>query len=201
MTVAIPEGQDPLTPFAGFNFHVDIDLGLFDDVDDSSFVDDSGKEITASNKVITGGFSEVTGLEATMEPKTIRSGGANYMVHQRAGTVTFSTVILKRGLVQSRHLWAWWSLFAGANDVPNGGWASTSRADVSIYLIGPSGPSKDGDETEGEQDASRKATVGWKLKRAMPVKFRVGDLNASGGEIAIEELHLAHEGLHLETAL
>ncbi|VAV97474.1 FIG00487752: hypothetical protein [hydrothermal vent metagenome] len=195
---AIPEGQDLLTPLAGFNFHVDIDLGLFKDVKDTTFADASGAEIKASSKVITGGFSEVSGLEATMEPKTIRAGGANYMVHQRAGTISFSTVILKRGLVQSRHLWAWWSLFAGANDVPNGAWAATSRADVSIYLIGPSAPSKEGEGKEGDKDASRKANVGWKLRRAMPVKFRIGDLNASSGEVAIEELHLAHEGLHME---
>ena len=32
----------------------------------------------------------------------------------------------------------------------------------------------------------------------MPVKFRAGDLNAKGNDIAIEELHLVHEGLKLE---
>jgi hypothetical protein len=31
----------------------------------------------------------------------------------------------------------------------------------------------------------------------MPVKFRAGDLNARGTDVAIEELHLAHEGLHM----
>ena len=31
----------------------------------------------------------------------------------------------------------------------------------------------------------------------MPVKFRIGDLSARGNEIAIEELHLVHEGLHM----
>ena len=31
----------------------------------------------------------------------------------------------------------------------------------------------------------------------MPVKFRVGDLSGRGSEIAIEELHLVHEGLHM----
>jgi phage tail-like protein len=39
--------------------------------------------------------------------------------------------------------------------------------------------------------------LGWKLRNAMPVKFRVGDLNAKGSEVAIEELHLVHEGLDM----
>ena len=40
--------------------------------------------------------------------------------------------------------------------------------------------------------------MGWKLRNAMPVKFKVGDLNAKGSEVAIEELHLVHEGLDME---
>jgi phage tail-like protein len=37
----------------------------------------------------------------------------------------------------------------------------------------------------------------WHLDRALPVKFKSSDLNARGAEIAIEELHLVHEGLKL----
>ena len=43
----------------------------------------------------------------------------------------------------------------------------------------------------------RKPVMGWRLQSAMPVKFRAGDLNARGTEAAIEELHLVHEGLHM----
>ena len=46
-------------------------------------------------------FSEVTGLEATMEPKTIKEGGRNYGAGQRAGQVSFSTVVLKRGITEA----------------------------------------------------------------------------------------------------
>lgn len=38
----------------------------------------------------------------------------------------------------------------------------------------------------------------WRLRNAMPVKFRAGDLNAKGTDVAMEELHLVHEGLLLE---
>src|SRR5262249_22667382 len=44
----------------------------------------------------------------------------------------------------------------------------------------------------------RQVALGWRLENAMPIKFRVGDLNARGStDVAIEELHLAHEGLHM----
>ena len=38
----------------------------------------------------------------------------------------------------------------------------------------------------------------WRLRNAMPIKFRAGDLNAKGTDVAMEELHLVHEGLRLE---
>ena len=135
-----------------------------------------------------------------MEPRAIRAGGENYRVYQRPGPVSFSTVTLKRGIVTSRHLWAWWSIFSGSDGL-NGAWGSEGRADVNIFLIRPR-PVSPKPAAEGEEQAStppsREAVVGWRLTYAMPVKFRIGDLNAASDEIAVEELHLAHEGLHAE---
>ena len=37
--------------------------------------------------------------------------------------------------------------------------------------------------------------MAWRLKQALPTKFKTADLNSQASEIAIEELHLAHEGL------
>ena len=50
-------------------------------------------------------FAECTGLEATMEPKTIKEGGRNYGAAQRTGAVTFATVVLKRGVSEDRGMW------------------------------------------------------------------------------------------------
>lgn len=176
MAISVPDGEDGFQPLPGFAFHV-------------SFAAHSGNPassdpFTGMGKVapqVAGGFQEVSGLEATMEPKVIKEGGRNYGAVQRPGTVTFATVILKRGIIESpRHLWAWWGFFAGADGATNGGWAPTGRCDVSIALI-----------------RNRKPVLGWRLDNAMPVKYRVGDLNARGTEVLIEELHLAHEGLHM----
>ena len=49
-------------------------------------------------QVCQGAFAECSGLEATMEPKVIKEGGRNYGVAQRAGGITFATVVLKRGI-------------------------------------------------------------------------------------------------------
>jgi phage tail-like protein len=39
----------------------------------------------------------------------------------------------------------------------------------------------------------------WRLERAMPVKFKAADFNARSTEVGIEEIHLAHEGLYMDT--
>lgn len=121
-----------------------------------------------------GAFSEVSGLEATLEPVSISEGGLNWGQHQRVGRVTFSTVILKRGMTATRHLWAW---FAHVNR--NGMYKH--RLNVVITLM--------------DYSATPKDLLSWTLSRALPVKMKLADLNASGQELAIEELHLVHEGI------
>jgi phage tail-like protein len=121
----------------------------------------------------SGAFSECAGLEATMEPKVIKEGGRNYGPAQRAGPVSFATVILKRGMTTTRHLWKWFEFV-------NGG-AYAHRLNVIVTMF----------------DYAGNEVVRWKLENAMPIKFKAADLNAKGTEIGVEELHLAHEGLSL----
>lgn len=128
----------------------------------------------AERPLAGGAFAECTGLEATHEPKVIREGGLNYGAHQRAGTTTFATVILRRGITTNDHLWRWFQQTTRA-----GGYAY--RMDVEIEHL--------------DLDGTR--VRAWQLSRALPVKFKSGDLNARSGEVAVEELHLAHEGLSL----
>ena len=124
--------------------------------------------------VCSGAFSECTGLEASMEPKVIKAGGANYGATQRAGQVSFATVVLKRGMTRTRDLTRWFTLVAGGGY----GWRMTAQIEV--------------------QDAAGNPAITWQLDRCMPVKFKAADLNAKGGEVGVEELHLVHEGLRLQ---
>lgn len=158
----LPENR--LAPLHVFRFQVD-------------FMRDAlqGKASNAATPLCSGAFAECSGLEATMEPKVIKSGGANYGAAQRVGPVTFATVILRRGMTTTRDLWKWFELVAGG--------AYAFRLSATIAM----------------QNAAGEDKVVWKLDRALPVKFKAADLNAKGTEVGIEELHLAHEGLRLVT--
>lgn len=119
-------------------------------------------------------FSEISGLEATMEPKVIKQGGQNFGEVQRVGPVSFSTVILKRGVTSARYLWQWFELI--------GGGMYSKRFTVQVRML----------------DANRKAKHLIVLERALPVKFKAADFNAQATAVAIEELHLAHEGMSVK---
>ena len=138
-----------------------------------------GAEPGDAVRLCSGSFSECTGLEASMEPKAITEGGRNYGVAQRAGRVTFGTVVLKRGLTSNEDLWRWFEL------VGQGGYAYRLSADITV--LGPA--------TSG--DGAPAARWRWRLTHCLPVKFKAPDLDATNDRVAIEELHLAHEGLEL----
>lgn len=146
-------------PLHVFNFHVSFG--------DASFAGSDGAELP----LVEGAFAEISGLEATLEPKSIREGGLNGLMHQRAGPVTHATVILKRGVTRSRDLARWFDVIASGH--------YAGRLDVEIEM----------------RDAAGDALMRFRLLRALPVKFKAADLNARATEVGIEELHLVHEGL------
>ena len=155
--------ENRLAPLHVFRFHVTFKRDAL-----------KGEPSNAVVPLCSGAFAECTGLEATMEPKVIKAGGANYGPAQRAGQVSFATVVLKRGMTTTRDLWKWFQLVAGGS--------YSYRLDARITLQSPSG----------------QPVLTWVLERALPTKFKAADLNAKGTDIGIEELHLAHEGLRLE---
>jgi phage tail-like protein len=116
-------------------------------------------------------FAECTGLEATMEPKTIKEGGRNYGAAQRPGGISFATVVLKRGVSRNRSLWTIFNTTASGKYAP--------RLMVTITLL----------------DGMMQPLMSWQLTHAMPVKFKFADLNARATEVGIEELHFVHEGI------
>jgi phage tail-like protein len=166
MVQTIPDAQYSGMPIGAFNFHVAIEV--------EKLAGAKGPQICQ------GAFSEVSGLEASMEAKVIKAGGHNYGAFQRAGAVTFTTVVLKRGMSPTRDLWLWWSAFADIGAPPAK--RKPLRRDVFITQL----------------DSERKPAIVWKLENAMPVKFKIGDMSAKSGEVAIEELHIVHEGLRFE---
>ncbi|MCP3963675.1 MAG: phage tail protein [bacterium] len=156
----VQANDNQLHPLHVFRFQVDFEEDLL------------GAEAGGqSQPLCSGAFAECSGLEATMEPKVIQEGGRNYGAAQRMGSVSFATVVLKRGMTVNRHLWEWFKL------VSNGAYAHRLSATVTLS------------DNAGQQ------VLAWKLRRALPVKFKTADLNARGSEVGVEELHLVHEGL------
>lgn len=187
MPVPIPPGEGTEVPYGSFAFHV-------------AFEGTGGAfaPFGTADAGVIGGFSDVSGLEAMMEHKVIKAGGHNYGPMVRAGPVSFGTVVLKRGIVRARPLWSWWSVFAGASGTRDGLPTPANRCSLLIALIDPvsSGSAAPAPAAGGTAaPPARVGSVAWRLRNAMPVKFRIGDLNAKGGEIAVEEIHLVHEGL------
>jgi phage tail-like protein len=147
-------------PMGLFNFHVAFSRDPVDGGNESEDV-----------ALCKGAFAEVSGLEATMEPRAIREGGLHWGAHQRPGAVSFSTVVFKRGITQARDLWWWFELMG------SGTFAARLRAQVQLF------------------DIEGRPVMSWTLRRALPVKFRCGDLNSRATDVGVEELHVVHEGL------
>lgn len=127
-----------------------------------------------------GGFQECTGLEVEMDVQEYLEGGRNDGVIRRAGRAKYSPLVLKRGMFFSngqgvnRDFWKWLQ-GAVAGERP------LARYDGIIQVM-----------SEGET-----VVATWVFDRGVPLKIRGPELNAKTGEVAIEELHIAHEGLRL----
>ena len=124
-----------------------------------------------------GAFSEVSGLEATMAPKTLREGGRNWGEVQLAGPTSFAPVILKRGITEVADLWNWFDV-------------STRQSNHALRLSGTI-------DVYHPQDPDT-PLLRWRITNALPTRFKGPDLSSTASQVAIEELQLVHEGLELE---
>jgi phage tail-like protein len=107
-------------------------------------------------------------------------GGRNNGVIQRAGRAKVARVVLKRGMLHpadgtvKTELWDWFQ------DVVDGV-RPLRRYDGTILVL----------------DADGNPVATWTFLRGLPAKLVGPQLNARTGEVAIEELQIAHEGLRM----
>jgi phage tail-like protein len=134
---------------------------------------------TGQDLLCSGAFSEASGLEATMQPKKIVEGGRNWGELQRAGPTSFSTVTLKRGITSNDHLYTWFDVVTRQ---ANYGYRLTGKIDVK------------------DRNGTGDVLLTFRLRNALPIKFKGPDLSSTSNQVAIEELQLVHEGLTLERA-
>jgi len=127
-----------------------------------------------------GAFQECSGLEIDMDTQEFYEGGRNDGVVRRVGRAKYVPIILKRGMLYgdsgnvNRELWDWLQGVAS-------GVRPVQRYDGRIKVM-----------SVGDNVAAT-----WTFDRGLPAKIRGPELNAKTGEVAIEELHIAHEGLRL----
>jgi phage tail-like protein len=121
------------------------------------------------------GFTEVTGLTYEVQAIEYRDGASpEFHVSKMPGLQKFNNITLKRGI------------FGGDNDFFN--WLNTvkmntiERRDITIKLL----------------NENHDPVMVWSVKQAFPVKLEGPGLKASGNEVAIESVELAHEGFTLQ---
>jgi phage tail-like protein len=128
-----------------------------------------------------GGFQECSGLDIEMDVAELVEGGRNDGIIRRVGRGKYSNIVLKRGMFYGTDnkvnsaLWGWMQgILEGALPVP--------RYDGQVKLRAADGIT---------------VLATWTFVRGLPQKMAGPSLNAKTGDVAMEELHIAHEGLRL----
>ncbi len=119
--------------------------------------------------VISGGFSDVSGLSVETEVETKKEGGENTFEYKLPKATKYQNLTLKRG-ISDDSLWDWYK---------NVIYGVVERRDISICLM----------DEEGVE------VKRWNFQSAYPVKWQGSALNAKSASVAVESLILVHHGL------
>jgi len=122
------------------------------------------------DSVIAGGFSEVTGLERSVDTQEYDEGGVNGHTHQLWSGENQSNLTLKRGVSDADTLWQWLQRSAER---------PVDRKTVLLFLL----------------DSAGALSKGWSFSEAYPVTWSGPSLSADSASVAIEELELTHTGV------
>lgn len=120
--------------------------------------------------ITVAGFRECSGLDSTQDPIEYREGNEGPTARKLPGLVKYSNISLKRGITDDAALWDW------RKKVMDG---QIERRNGSIILL----------------DDMREEKARWNFYEGWPTKWTGPSLNATGAEVAIETLDIAHERL------
>ena len=130
-------------------------------------------------------FSEVTGVEATVDVIEFRQGNSNSLAPVKIpGLVKHGNVTLKFGYTRNNAFKVW------LKECVTERRSKDARANVTIELINIQ-------ESSPQQvvESTIDNTLTWQLTNAWVCKYTAPDLNASTSEVAIESVELAYEEL------
>ncbi len=117
-----------------------------------------------------GGFSEVTGFDASIDVMEYREGDMVQTPMKMPGLKKYGNITLRKGLADTMVLYEW--INAGIE-------GEVQRKTLTITLL---------DQTENP-------VASWQIINAWPVKYTGPDFNATSSEVAVETLEVAHEGM------
>ncbi len=121
--------------------------------------------------VQNGGFSEVAGFDLSIDVIEYREGGEPTTPRKLPGLTKYSNITLKAGVVD-QHLYTWIIECVGG---------TIERKSLTLNAY-------------GEEDADT-VVASWTIENAWPVKYTAPDFNATGNDVAVESLEIAHESL------
>jgi len=116
------------------------------------------------------GFRECSGLDSSQEPISYREGTDPRHTRHLPGLVKYSNITLKWGITDDSELWDWRQKAVDGK---------VERKNGSIVLLDDTGEEK----------------IRWNFSDAWPTKWTGPTFNATGNEVAIETLEIAHEGV------
>jgi len=122
--------------------------------------------------IVQAGFSEATIPDTSQDPIEYREGNESPTVRKIPGLIKYGNLSLKWGITDNLELYNWRKLVEQ-------GKMSDARRNIAIIVLDEEGNPK-----------SR-----WEFVEAWPTKYDAPDLNATGNEIAIENIEIAHEGM------
>ena len=121
------------------------------------------------------GFAEVSGLNIENQVIEYRDGlSPIYSSIKMPGIPKYGNITLKRGILPSDNDFFTWLSSTKLNKV--------ERRDLIISLL----------------NENHEPVMTWKAVSAFPVKIEGPGLKATGNEVAIESIEIAHEGLTIE---
>jgi phage tail-like protein len=120
-------------------------------------------------------FFRVELPDAIIDEIAYRSGNEKTQdARKQPGLAMYSHLVLKRGLIGSTDLWDWWKQAReGQSDLDR---------NITVTLL----------------DEERTPVWTWRFRNAFPVNYRVSPLDASRGDMAVEELTLTFDSIDIE---
>ena len=122
--------------------------------------------------VISGWFTECSGLSVKRGTITHKEGGVNDYVHKLPDRVEQSDITLKRGVAENE-LWDWFQ--EGLYDV------KVTKHNVSIILF-----------SNDRSQAKR-----WNLSNAYPIEWTGPDFKVDSTSVAIETIKIVYHGIEM----